>query len=482
MEPDLIEEIITRPIENLLKDVKGIKDIYSFSSRGSSKIVVYLNRKENPDRKAVIIKDKIQHISDRFPDEVREPAVYRYNTEDRPVMIIALTSKKYTIDELSRYVEKVVKPEFLAVDGIANVELAGSSKEEYFIEQKYDNMTRLKGDYEAVFQGIVENHISTPPGKFKDENALYTVKFPNKYNDLLTLPEVPLLVAGNLVAGKDILTVYKRFREDKKTSLIDNKPALAVYVFKKDFSNILEIDSGVSRVLEKWDNLFSYRYVYNQSEGFNDLLRQLEIGVAAAVVCVFIIVLLFYRKFSIAFLIIVTIPLCITGTLLFLKLFSRSLNIMTLAGIIVGTGACVDNTVIMLESVRENLRTKTVGDALGDSMAAVNKPVLSATLTTVIVFIPIFYIDGSKVSLYADFAFSVSIMLVMSYFISIFFIPALIKCFFSKSRTFEYSTHSNKGWRTLPLFIVRRVMARPIFAVCVFFLITGGFPRIQYSV
>ena len=128
-----------------------------------------------------------------------------------------------------------------------------------------------------------------PPGNFKDENALYTVKFPNKYDDLLTLPGFPLLVSGNLVAGKDIFSVDKRFRENEKASLIDNKPALAVYVFKKDFSNILEIDSGVSRILEKWDDLFSYRYVYNQTEGFKDLLRQLEIGAAAAVVCVFII-------------------------------------------------------------------------------------------------------------------------------------------------------------------------------------------------
>ncbi len=475
MEPDLIEEIITRPVENLLKNIKGIKDVYSFSSRGSSKIVVYLDRKENPDMKAVIIKDKIQHISDRFPDEVREPAVYRYNTEDRPVMIIALTSQKHNIDELSRYVEKVVKPELLSVDGVANIELAGSSKEEYFIEQKYDNMARLKGDYEAVFKGIVENHISIPPGNFKDDNALYTVKFPNKYDDLLTLPGLPLLVGGNLVAGKDIISVHKQIREDERVSLIDNKPALAVYVFKKDFSNILEIDSGVSRVLEKWDDLFSYRYVYNQTEGFKDLLRQLEIGVAAAVLFIFIIVLMFYRKFSIAFLIIVTIPLCYTGTLLFLKLFSRSLNIMTLAGIIVGTGACVDNTVIMLESVRENLRTKTIGDALGHSMAAVNKPVLSATLTTVIVFIPLFYIDRSKVSLYADFALSVSVMLVMSYFISIYFIPAFVKSFFSKSRIFEYTAQTNKGLRNLPLFIVKRVMARPIFAFGAFLLITGGF-------
>jgi HAE1 family hydrophobic/amphiphilic exporter-1 len=475
MEPDLIEDIITRPIENILKEINGIKNIYSFSARGRSKIIVYLDQKEDADRKAVIIKDKIQHISARFPAEVREPAVYRYNTEDRPVMIIALSSETQDIDELSIYAENLLKPELLSVDGVANIELSGSFKEEYIIEQKYGNITRLKGDYEDVFEGIVKNNISTPPGNFKDENAMYTVKFPNRYVDLMALPEYPVLIGKNLVEGSEIFSVKKQLREDDKISLINNEPALTVYIFKKDFSNILEIETGVIRALKKWEDLFEYRYVYNQSDGFRDLLLQLEIGVAAAVLCIFIIVLLFYRKFSLSFMTIATIPICFAGTLLFLKLFSRSLNIMTLSGIIVGTGASVDNTLIMLESVRGNLRTKTVDNALLKSMKEVNRSLLSATLTTVVVFIPLFFIDRSKVSLYADFALSVSTMLIMSYLIAIYFVPAFIKRFLFKTRVFEYSVHGNREFGAIYRFVVGNVISRPVFTLGAFLLLTGGF-------
>ena len=484
MEPDIIEEIITRPIENLLKEVEGVQDFYSFTSKGRSRIVVHLNYDEDVDKKAVLIKDRIYHISDTFPREAQEPAIYKYSTDDRPVMILSLSSERYSLDDLSLFVEHKLKPQLLSIEGIANIELAGSSKDEYFIEQSYENLTRLKIDYETLFQEIVKNSATIPLGNMKHGNSLTRVTFPNKYNDLLSLPRHGVPHPDGLVFGYDLFLVEEKKRENERISFVNNEKALALYVFKRDFSNILEIDRGVCEMLEKWSDVLSYTSLHNQAERFRDLLHQLEIGVIVSVVCVFCIVLLFYRDISLSFLIVLTIPLSLAGTLSFLKIFSKSLNLMTLSGLIVGIGTCVDNAIIVIESTQRNTRQKTGETALLSSMAAVNRPILAATLTTIIVFLPLFSLNRKVVALYTDFALSVSLMLVISYFISLFFIPSFIKRFYwcrfdQTARPMAAKKGSKQGTKrrdrvqkvstNFVLFMVKKALDHPFLSMLFFF-------------
>jgi len=489
IEPDIIEEIITKPIENLLKDVEGIKDFYSFSYMGRSKIVVYLNRGEDVDKKAVLIKDKIYYISNKFPEEVHEPAIYKYNTEDKPVVIISLSSQKHPVDELYTMVNNKIKPELLSINGIANIEIAGSSKQEYIIEQNYENITRLGGNYESIFKEIVKNNVSVPVGNITDGNNLINVTYPNRYKSLISLPYNYYNFDNKFISGKDLFSIKKKKRENERISLIDNKPALTLYIFKKDFSNILEIEKGVRGILKGWVNVLSYKCIFNQAENFRNLLEQLKIALITSVLCVFVIVILFYKRLFLSFIVIITIPICLAGTLLFLKLFSKSLNIMTLSGIIVGIGISVDNTIIMIEAIKRNKSYKTTEKYLFISMEEINKPILASTLTTIAVFFPLFYINSSIISLYADFALSISIMLLMSYLTSILFIPSFIKRFYSK----RIMNESKRKWKRfkilknqklssiskkimyLPLFIVKKYLDHPIISLSIFFILIGTF-------
>jgi len=488
MEPDIIEEIITKPIENILKEIEGIKDFYSYSYKGRSKILVYLERGEDIDRKAIFIKDRIYHISERFPPEVREPAVYKYNTEDRPVMILSLSAQKGTTGELFSFVEKKVKPELLSIDGIANVEIAGSSIKEYIIEQPYENLARLKGNAELVFREIVKNNVLIPVGNLKDENNLITLTFPNKYTDLFSLPEQKFDYGGSLISGADLFTVKKQERASDKASFINNEEGLTLYVYKKSFSNILEIERGVKRVIDKRGNAFSCRPIFNQAERFKALLKQLEIGLAVSVGCVFFIIFIFYRNVLFSLLILFTIPLSAAGTLTFFGLFSRSLNVMTLAGLIAGIGMCVDSTIIITESARDTMRNRSLLNSLPSTMRRVHPPLLASTLTTIIVFLPMFYMDSRTASLYSDFALSVSLMLIFSYLVSLFFIPSLIKRVYAGKPVQNYETYrkrmvmkpakKKKGLKKLSsffLFMVNKIADHPVISLGAFLIITGFF-------
>lgn len=520
MEPRAIEEIITRPLEGILKEIEGVTSFHSFSQKGKSKILVFLDRREDANRKAVLVKDRIFSIADSFPEEAHEPAVYTYNTDDSPVMIIALSpasrsdgegdrfgegsgagafSDRTAVVELGALAEQRVKPELLSVEGIANVEIAGAGRDDYFIELDYENIARLAGErfvggrkeggspwggFEELFTSIAEGNVSIPLGNLKGEHGLLPVSFPNKYRDLSILPRYPFRLGGELVPGSTLFSVSRRKREDETFSLVHNDPSVTLYVYRRDFANILQIENQVRAVLRRWTGTFSARVIYNQAGVFRDLLKQLFIGALAASFCVFVLVLFFYRRLTLAWLVFVTIPLCAGCTLALLALFGRSVNVMSLAGLIVGIGTCVDNTIVAVEYM---LFSGRVRDCLARSMAKIHRPVLSSTITTVIVFIPLSFIGG--LSLYTDFALSISAMLLSSYAVSILFVPTFVKRFVGArvpglfaGRGTAYNTPSGRMRLrrdgTLGgffLWVARSSFRRPAQVLAAFFAVSGAF-------
>ncbi|MGQ9615555.1 MAG: efflux RND transporter permease subunit [Spirochaetota bacterium] len=486
--PSTIEELITRPIEYMLKEVEGIEKFYSFSRKGSSKVVLYLDEGEDIDRKAVMIQDSLYHLSEIFPPDVHQPVIHRYNTDDRPLMIISLIPKGVSDREFELFVEQKLKPQLQSVEGVAFVELSGFGLKEYVIDQKFENIVRMNGNSGSIFEGVVKRNHSSTAGSLKTEYLDIPVNFIGRYRDILSLPFYPLFLDGGVVFGYDLFSVEKRKRGRDELSLVNNSWSFTVYLFGKDFSNILGIDREVRRILKRCEGELSCEYLFNQAESLRDLIRQLEISVALAMLFVFLILLLFYRGCSLAALVVVTVPICISGTLLLMRLFQRSLNLMTLAALVVGVGICVDNTIIMTESIygnftgnfRENFEAMSLKNLLRSTMSRSAKPIFSSTLTTVVVFLPVFYFRGSGVSLYTDFALTISMMLFISLLVSSIFIPCFMNRFYD-IKAFEASLvrrrerfETNAVSRFI-LILLRGVLRRPKCVAVLFFLSSGVF-------
>ncbi len=499
MEPETIEQVITRPLERLLKEVQGVKDIDSFSLKGQSRIVVSLDPAADVDEEAVLIMDRVYHVSRNFPKEVRDPALYRYNTDDSPAAIITLAGRGQSDELLHRLAESRIKEELLSVDEVANVEITGPGGKDYFIVQDYENLHRLGGKFDTAFKNVVAGNVSVPLGSLKSEVNLVSLDFPNTYSNLFTLPTYPGVVHGSTVAGYDLFSVRKMKREDVPLSFVGNKPSLILYIFKNDFSSILAVDRGVRRILEGWGSAFSFTYLFNQAVSFRNLLMQLMMGSATALGCIIVLLIIFYKRFLFVWLALVAILLCLSGTLALLALFGRSLNIMTLSALIVGIGICIDNTLIVIEPLQKAMKQEikreyrtglnSIAGQYSRIMARTYRPILAYTVTTVVVFVPLFFMNGEVVSLYADFARTISLMLILSCMVSVFFIPCVVHRFFVAARG---NTITNTGRRrahhvnqkagkkhnalaNFPLAVTKKILKRPLFSFALLLLCGAGF-------
>jgi HAE1 family hydrophobic/amphiphilic exporter-1 len=451
--PRMVEEVITRPLESLLEETPGIQELYAVSTRGRSRILVRLHREADVDTAAVMIRDRVRHAAERFPSEARQPALYTYDTDDRPVLIAALGVNAPGVHglgvnapvapggppeldgctgqaRLTGLVERRIKPRLLSIEGVANVEIAGGSRQEYLVDLYGPVLAEMRVSCQDLFQAVASGCAEFSPGSLRTFNSRIPVRFSAGYPDLQGLPAAAYRLNGSLVPGAELFTVRRREREEERLSLVDNRDTLALYVFKKHDAGILAIDRGVRRVLERTAPGTDSRIITSQAEGFRVLLRQLYLGLAAAVVSVFLVVLLFYRRPGHALLILVTVPLCIAGTVTALRLLSRSLNIMTLSGIVVGMGTCVDATILMVDGMLRAAAEPGADPRTARAIRKIIRPLCSSTLTTVVVFLPLFLIGEGEVSwagaLYADFALSLSVMLVVSCAAALFFVPALV--------------------------------------------------------
>jgi len=492
MQPDIIEEIITIPIERLLREVRGIEDYYSFSYLGRSKILVYLSGGEDVDKKAVLIRDRIYHISKSLPSEVREPCIYKYNTDDTPVMVLTLfPSENHNMEELFDLVNNSIKPLLMSVEGVANVEALGSPVREYLIQQKYTNLTAMRLNHDLLFEGVINKNISHPMGNIEYGELLHNVSFKNKYKDPEKIERDYFNVWGRVFKGEDLFILNKRFREEGRLSFINNREVLSLYVFKREHSNILEIDKGIKELLEEKSNLFKYIEVYNQAESFRKLLRQLLVGTLTAVTVMFLFIFFFTGNVFTTFLILTSIPLTFSGTVTALSILSKSINIMTLSGFICGFVAVVSNSVIVVQTLSHQVKKTDFQPALINTLGYSGRIITASTLSTCAVFIPIFYLGGERLFLYKDFALTVSIMILFSIPVSLFFIPSIINRtgIFSGFSVTGKKVHWSKGtglikrksilkwvkYKNLLFYIEKRILKYPLITVIIFFLISGIF-------
>lgn len=456
MEPGIIEEIITKPIETVIKDITGIKEIYSYSSRGKSKIIVYLQKNEDLNKKSVLIKDAISKVSVLFPEECHQPSVYRYNTDDQPVLIFSVFSKVISNKDLFSYIDKDLKQKLLSIDGVANVEIYGKSQDEYFISLYRDSIIHCGIDYKYIFQNIVSNSINIPVGKFYTENSKTQLKFPNKYSTLWEIKKLKFAREENnskeknfLINAEDIINIEKKEKENDRVSLINNENILTILVYKKSDASILNISKKVIEYLDKSKYLFSYNIITDQGNIFYNLLVQLKYTIFISSIIVLILTYIFFHNRYYLFLIGFSIPVSIFSSIAILSAFSRSINIMSLSGIIIGIGTCVDNAIVMLEFIESNIKKyNDIDIVLMKSVKNSYKSIIASTLTTIIVFIPFFFIGMQQQQLYQDFALSISFILIISCLYSLLFIPSVIKRIsinFKNEKIFEILNVSNKS-------------------------------------
>lgn len=433
--PEVMEAFVTSPIEGAVQKVRGVEKVSSTSEEGSGVVDVEFARGVDMDFARLELSERLAALDEELPEGALRPAVEQYMPEEfakqaRPFLRYTVTGG-LTTEALRTVADERIAPEIRQVQGVAGVQVTGGRPRVLEIALDERRILALGLTPEAVRTAVRGLEDVREAGQVERGGMRYALAIREYAGTPDRIRALPLLTdGGRLVRLRDVAVVRDTYEQPRSLYRIDGQPAVSFQVVKEIGTNVVEsADRVKARVAEMEGRLpGGARIILDQdeSEGVRTQLTDLGGRAASAAAIVFVVLLLFLRSFRSAAIVFASIAFAALLTLNLVYFGGLTLNLLTLMGLAMGFGLVIDNAVVVLENVYRHARTAPDAPAAAERGAReMVLPVLAATLTTIIVFIPFVYLQGEVRLFYVPLAIVVAFTNVASLFVSFTFTPAL---------------------------------------------------------
>lgn len=441
--PAEIERMITRPVEEAVATMSGIKRLFANSFEDRAEVFVEFAWDENIKAKSIEAREKIDAIRHLLPDDVERIMVFKFNTNDMPIFQLRVSSERdlsNAYDLLDRNLKRPIE----RVAGVSKVELYGVLKKQITIRISPEQVAALHIDVNQLSQTLRDANFSINAGHFFDNGEKITLMPQGEFRQLDDIRN--LLIRPGIML-KDIATVSFETPERNEGRHLDRTYAVGFNIFRESGSNLVEVSERVMKVIDdaKTDPAFDGISLFvmddvasSVTESLSDLIAAGLLGAALSVGILF----LFLRQITTTLVVVLSVPFSICITLGMMYLFGYSLNILSLMGLMLAVGMLVDNAVVVTESIfQEKEHTPDPVKATEAGVSKVSLAVIAGTTTTAIVFLP--NIVGVKIDV-TIFLEHVAIAICISLFASLLISQTLIPLLASKIKP-PQQKETNKG-------------------------------------
>ncbi len=429
--PAQVEREITKPVEEILSTLSGVKRMGSRSRADGANVWLEFDWGKDLDIVRMQVSEKMDQIEPELPDQIGEVAIFSFNTADMPVMQGRISAPGVDLSENYELLEARVLNRIRRVPGVARVDLDGVEPREIFIELILDRIKEHGVDVGELIGKVQGASSNVVLGEVKGGGLRYTARALGNFKSLDELRELEIDERGLRLA--DIAEVSYEEPPIRYGRHLNRSDAIALEIFKESTANTVEVVTAVTAVIEndigtdpllQGVNLFVWE---NQAEqitlAMNGLSRAGLIGALLAVVVLYF----FLRRMGSTLIVSMSIPFSIIATCGVLYFMGKSLNILSMMGLMLGVGMLVDNAIVVLEAIdrkkREEADPKQA--ALGGAKS-VMMAVIASTATSLIVFLPL--IVGAKSGLttwLGEMGVAIALSLVCSLFSSLTLIPLM---------------------------------------------------------
>ena len=415
--PDLVESSITNHLEEKLAGIEGIEAMRSWSSSGLSEIELKFGIDVSIDKAVSYIRDAVSLARDKLPKDAREPTITRSGrTHSIPFMAIAVESSTMEFSELTHFANTNIKNALKSINGVAAVGAWGK-------EYTYDIILDPKKLYawginvSEIYDTIRINNLAMPVGKYRNVTPA------TLGSELKTIEDFERLIIKNQnfsnpkkkqysVLLKDVAEIKQGVNDDKRVH-VNGSPGVAIGVDLAADANPVEVSNLVNKEVENLNKAMpegiKIKTFLDQATFIRASLKNIQSATVEAIFLVLAIVFLFLRNIRATIIPIITIPISLVGSILFLKMCGFSINTMTLLAMVLAIGLVVDDAIIVLENISRHIENgiSKLEAALRGSKE-IGKAVVAMTLTLVSVYAPFAFIQGSIGQLFIEFAIALA--------------------------------------------------------------------------
>ncbi len=440
--PEEIEKQFVERIESMAARQEGVKQVSSSSKVGSASITVEYNWDQDMDAAFLDLQRSMSALGQ--DDEITSLNVSRYDANATPVMIIAMQHREIKdMNELRKIAENYMRSEFVRLDGVADIQLNG--QEEAYVEIKTDAymLEAFNLTAETVASKIESMNRNVSGGTIVNDDIQYTIKGINllksiedigniiiafktpssdNTNDKVSSVKAPVYL-------KDIAQIELRNREPENLARYNGERCLSLSIYKENKYNTVKAVENITAKLEDLNkNMPGYEFhvISNQGDFIDASIGEVKDSAVMGILLAMIILYVFLRRINTTLIVSISIPVSIIATFNLMYFNGLTINIMTLGGLALGAGILIDNAIVVMESIYRNLENGlSPQEAAVKGTSEVAGAITSSTLTTIVVFLPIVYIQGAAGELFKEQAWTVSFSLLSSLFVAILLMPML---------------------------------------------------------
>ncbi|MTI88520.1 MAG: efflux RND transporter permease subunit [Balneolaceae bacterium] len=436
--PEDIETLVSRPIEESIGSISGIRRIRSLSSQGASVVKLNFNWGTDLYQAENDVRKQLGFVERSIPDEAQSPLVFSYDPNQEPVVVLTVTSNARSSRDLRTYAKQILEQRLERINGVASVETSGGLERQINVTIDNEKMRLHNITISEISSKLQQENIQVPAGQLTEGNTIYSLRTIGEFKSVNQIRNTIITVReGQSLLLKDIATVEDGIAQPIGNVHINGEDGVILNVYRQSDANVVSAATGV---IESLDNIkeslprdVNINVLTNKADFIEQSITNLLMTGIQAVVLVVLILLAFLRSGRAALIIAISIPVSIITTFLVMDMSDVSLNIISLSGLTLAVGMVVDDAVVVLENIfrfREQGSDRKEASVLGAREVAV--PVVISTLTTLVVFLPILFVPGIAGFLFRDLALTISFSLTISSLVALSLIPMMTSQFFKE--------------------------------------------------
>ncbi len=432
-----MEMEITRPIEEAVMMVPGVRLVRSTTSRGSAEIDIDFEWREDMFRAYQLVQAQVGGIRNQLPADV-QIEVRRFTTSTYPVAGYSLYSDQLDLVKLNDLAVYTIRPLLASIPGVYNIEVMGGDQREYCVNIDPAKLAAARLDYTQVAEALKQTNSVEFVGRLNEANKLYLNISDNRF---LRIQDIGKTVVAERyptpVHLSDIAVIEPAVQETFISCESNQHTAVLFTIIKQPGTNAVAIMKEVEKRLQDIRQIIppgvEMRKWYDMSEFIRDSIKSVRDSIFLGAFLTILILLIFLRQIRITLVTASIIPVALLITFILIKFTGMNLSLMSLGGLAASIGLLVDNAIVVIENIERFLeeghsRTKAVIQATDEIIS----PLIGATLTTLVVFIPLIFLSGVPGIFFRALATTLSLTILVSMLLAMVLTPALAVVFISQ--------------------------------------------------
>lgn len=454
--PEEIETLITRPIEDEVSSIAGIKSLTSKNLESVSVVTIEFQSTVESKYAEQQVRDKINIARSKLPDEIEDPIIKKFDLADTPILMVGLSAEGLGVDKIYDIADQYVKPRFEQVNNVGSIEVVGGRKREIHVLLDQRKLREREISVSQVASQIGASGENVPSGKVNRAGQEVVYRGVGEFRSVPEINDTLVNLHGNEVPTRvsDLGRVVDSFEDEKNRGYFDGKPIVILQIYRQAGSNTLRVADDIKKEIGKIQidlnsmaGKPSLNVIVDSSTSIRhnvfDVYETIIIGIILTVVTV----LFFLGSMRSTLITALSLPVSLVGSFILMSLAGFTINVISLLALTLAVGLLIDDAIVVIENIYRRMEMgESAEEAADKGTAEIQMAVIAITLVVMAVFVPVGMMTGMIGQFFKQFGFTVAFSMAISLFVALTIIPMLAAYFGGDGHSVGHKDVSNGLW------------------------------------